>query len=122
MDGATWVDASKQFSVGGTVNRAENLVDKLKVMAVGVREKSRGTLDRIIQKIALLISNLKEWASKAGKKAEDLRDTAISKASGSAQKLQQSTFEFSSAIKESTKRVAGDCREGVEKLTQKFKT
>ena len=122
MAGVTWVDASKQFSVDGTVSRAENLVDKLKAMAVGVRDKSRGTLDIIIQKIALLISTLKEWASNAGKRAQDLRDSAISKASGSGQKLQQSTSEFSSAVKESVKRVAGDCREGVEKLSQKFKT
>ncbi|PON90847.1 GPI-anchored adhesin-like protein [Trema orientale] len=120
--GVTWVDASKQFSVDGTVKRAENLMDKLKAMAVGVREKSRGTLSRIILKIALLISNLKEWSAKAGKRAEDLRDAAIAKASGSAQQLQQSTSEFSSAIKESAKRVAGECREGVGKLTQKFKT
>uniref|UniRef100_A0A803PQQ4 SLH domain-containing protein n=1 Tax=Cannabis sativa TaxID=3483 RepID=A0A803PQQ4_CANSA len=120
--GATWVDASKQFSVDETVGRAENLMDKLKAMSAGIREKSRNTLDRIIQTIALLISNLKEWACKAGKRAEDLRDDAIAKASGSAQKLQQSTSEFSSVIKDGAKRVAGDCREGVEKLTQKFKT
>ncbi|PON51725.1 GPI-anchored adhesin-like protein [Parasponia andersonii] len=120
--GVTWVDSSSQFSVDGTVKRAENLMDKLKAMAVGVREKSRGTLNRILLKITLLISNLKEWAAKAGKRAEDLRDAAISRASGSAQQLQQSTSEFSSAIKESAKRVAGECREGVGKLTQKFKT
>ncbi|XP_062120402.1 uncharacterized protein LOC133834714 isoform X2 [Humulus lupulus] len=120
--GATWVDASKQFSVDETVGRAENLMNKLKAMAVGVREKSRDTLDRIIQTIALLVSNLKEWACKAGRRAEDLRDGAISMANGSAQKLQQSTSEFGLVIKDGAKRVAGDCREGVEKLTQKFKT
>lgn len=120
MAGVTWADASKQFSVDGTVRRAENLLDKLKAMAVDVREKSRDTLNRIIEKIVLLISSLKEWASQAGKKAEDLRDTAISKASESTQKLQQSAAEVSLTIKEGAKRVAGDCRDGVEKLTQKF--
>lgn len=120
LAGVTWVDASKQFSVDGTVSRAENLMDKLKAMAVDVRGKSRDILNRIVQKIALLIASLKEWASKAGKKAEDLRDTAILKASESTQKLQQSTSEVSLAIKEGARRVAGDCRDGVEKLTQKF--
>ncbi|XP_024029202.1 myosin-7B isoform X3 [Morus notabilis] len=120
LAGVTWVDASKQFSVDETISRAENLTDKLKAMAVDVRGKSRDILNRIIQKIALLIASLKEWASKAGKKAEDLRDTAISKASESTQKLQQSTSEVSLAIKEGARRVAGDCRDGVEKLTQKF--
>lgn len=120
LAGVTWADASKQFSVDGTVRRAENLLDKLKAMAVDVREKSRDTLNKIIEKIVLLISSLKEWASQAGKKAEDLRDTAISKASESTQKLQQSAAEVSLTIKEGAKRVAGDCRDGVEKLTQKF--
>ncbi|KAF9668389.1 hypothetical protein SADUNF_Sadunf15G0123600 [Salix dunnii] len=38
---------------------------------------------------------------------------------GSMQELQQHTADLSLAVKESTKRVAEDCREGVEKLTQK---
>ncbi|KAL5567977.1 hypothetical protein UlMin_024552 [Ulmus minor] len=120
LAGDTWV-TSKQFSVEGTISRAENLMDKLKAMTVDVREKSKERIHIIIQKIALLISNLKEWASGAGKRFEGLKDTAISKAGESAQKWQQSTSELGSAIKEGTKRVAGDCREGVEKLTQKFK-
>lgn len=94
---------------------------KLKAMAADVREKSRDIIYRIIQKIALLISKLKEWVSEAGKRTEKLRHTAISKAYASAQELQQSTSEFSLTVKEGAKRVAGDCREGVEKLTQKFK-
>ncbi|KAF3432973.1 hypothetical protein FNV43_RR24075 [Rhamnella rubrinervis] len=122
LAGVTWLEASKQVSVEGTVSRAQNLMDKLKAMTADIREKSRDVIDRIIQRIALLVSKLKEWASKAGKKTEKLRDTAISKASKSAQELQQTTFELSSTIKEGAKRVAGDCREGVEKLTQKFKT
>ncbi|CAN6564918.1 unnamed protein product [Malus baccata var. baccata] len=117
----TWLDASKQFSVEGTVNRGENLMDKLKALATNIKGKSRDIIDQIIQKIALLISNLREWILKAGKGAAELKDAAISKASRSAQELQQSTLEFSLAVKEGAKRVAEDCREGVGKLTQKFK-
>ncbi|XP_068329010.1 stress response protein NST1-like isoform X4 [Pyrus communis] len=117
----TWLDAGKQFSVEGTANRAENLMDKLKALATNIKGKSRDIIDQIIQKIALLISNLREWIPKAGKGAAELKDAAISKASGSAQELQQSTLEFSLAVKEGAKRVAEDCREGVGKLTQKFK-
>ncbi|CAN6705741.1 unnamed protein product [Malus baccata var. baccata] len=117
----TWLDASKQFSVEGTVNRGENLMDKLKALATNIKGKSRDIIDQIIQKIALLISNLREWILKAGKGAAELKDAAISKASRSAQELQQSTLEFSFAVKEGAKRVAEDCREGVGKLTQKFK-
>lgn len=96
-------------------------MNKLKAMTADIREKSRDVIDRIIQKIALLVSKLKEWVSEAGKKTEKLRDAAISRASRSAQELQQSSSELSLAVKEGAKRVAGDCREGVEKLTQKFK-
>ncbi|XP_009342958.2 uncharacterized protein LOC103934920 isoform X2 [Pyrus x bretschneideri] len=117
----TWLDAGKQFSVEGTANRAENLLDKLKALATNIKGKSRDIIDQIIQKIALLISNLREWIPKAGKGVAELKDAAISKASRSAQELQQSTLEFSLAVKEGAKRVAEDCKEGVGKLTQKFK-
>ncbi|XP_068315215.1 uncharacterized protein [Pyrus communis] len=119
---ATWLEAGKQFSVEGAVNRAKNLMDKLKALATNIKGKSRDIIDQIIQKIALLISNLREWIPKAGKGAAELKDAAISKASRSAQELQQSTSEFSLAVKEGAKRIAEDCREGVGKLTQKFKT
>uniref|UniRef100_A0A5B7BSB4 Putative GPI-anchored adhesin-like protein PGA55 isoform X1 n=1 Tax=Davidia involucrata TaxID=16924 RepID=A0A5B7BSB4_DAVIN len=120
--GVTWLNAGKQFSVEGTVCRAENLVDKLKAMAADVRGKSRDTIDIIIQKILFLISILKEWVSKAGIRAAELKDAAASKVGGSLQEFQQSSAEFTLALKEGAKRVAGDCREGVDKFTQKFKT
>ncbi|KAK9293281.1 hypothetical protein L1049_021273 [Liquidambar formosana] len=120
--GVTWLNAGNQFSVEGTVSRAGNLVDKLKAMAADVRGKSRDIIDKIIQKILFLISILREWASEAGRQTGELKDAAILKARGSAQDLQQITAEFSLALKEGAKRVAGDCKEGVEKLTQKFKT
>ncbi|CAN6709552.1 unnamed protein product [Malus baccata var. baccata] len=118
---ATWLEAGKQFSVEGAVSRAENLMHKLKALATNIKGKSRYIIDQIIQKIALLISNLREWIPKAGKGAAELKDAAISKAGRSTQELQQSTSEFSLAVKEGAKRVAEDCREGVGKLTQKFK-
>ncbi|KAM5557361.1 hypothetical protein ABKV19_024644 [Rosa sericea] len=119
---ATWVDAGKQLSVEGTVSRAENLMDKLKAMAVDIKGRSRDVIDKIIQKVALFVSSLREWVSKAGERAGKLKNAAISKANRSAQELQQSTLEYSLVVKEGAKRVADDCREGVEKLTQRFKT
>ncbi|XP_011048750.1 PREDICTED: uncharacterized protein LOC105142691 isoform X1 [Populus euphratica] len=143
--GVTWLTAGKQVSsVEGTVNRAENLVDKLKLMADNVKGKSREVIDKIIQKVQVLISILREWVAKAYAETKELKEATISKTRGSIQELQQNTTEFSFAIKEkargsmqelrqhtadfslavkeSTKRVAEDCREGVEKLTQKFKS
>ena len=143
--GVTWLTAGKQVSsVEGTVNRAENLVDRLKLMADDIRGRSRAVLDKIIQKILVLISVLKEWIVEACARTKELKEATISKtwasihelqqnttefssaikekAIGSMQELKQHTAEFGSAVKESTKRVTEDCREGVEKLTQKFKS
>ncbi|KAL0548675.1 hypothetical protein IC582_013138 [Cucumis melo] len=120
--GDTWLDSSKQFTVEETTDRAENLMEKLKRMAAEVRGKSRDVIEKIIQKIALLVSNLRQWISKTGEQAEELKNVAISRANRSATELQQSTAELSLAMKEGAKRVVGDCREGVEKITQKFRT
>ncbi|KAJ6374913.1 hypothetical protein OIU78_030402 [Salix suchowensis] len=50
--GVTWLTAGKQIpSVEGTVSRAENLVDKLKLMADNVKGKSLNVIDKIIQKV-----------------------------------------------------------------------
>lgn len=117
-----WVNAGKQFSMDETVSRAQSLVDKLKVIANDVSGKSKEIINMIIQKILLFISNLKRWALKASMWGEELKDATILKAKGSIQELQQSTAELRSNLTEGAKRVAGDCREGVEKLTQRFKT
>ncbi|KAG5230687.1 Chloroplast thylakoid membrane [Salix suchowensis] len=53
--GVTWLTAGKQIpSVEGTVSRAENLVDKLKLMADNVKGKSLNVIDKIIQKVQLM--------------------------------------------------------------------
>ncbi|MBA0829511.1 hypothetical protein Goarm_014116 [Gossypium armourianum] len=120
----TWVNVGKKVEdeVEGTVTRSEALVKKLKALASEVKGKTREFISKIIQKIQYFISMLKEWASIASAKAGVLKDRAASSTRGSVQELQQSTAGFSSALKEGAKRVAGDCREGVEKLTQRFRT
>ncbi|GFP84805.1 hypothetical protein PHJA_000624300 [Phtheirospermum japonicum] len=87
---ATWLAAGKQFSVDETIERSETLVDKLKTMADEVSGKCKDTILKIIEKIGMLISNLK-------KKAVELRDAARENSSG-----------FTSTVAESAKRVAGD--------------
>lgn len=120
--GVTWLNAGSELSVEGTVGRAGNLVDKLKALAVDLRGKSKDTIDKVVQKILVLISVLKEWLLEAHSRAGELKDGTASKFGGSLHEFQQSSSEFALAVKEGAKRVAGDCREGVEKFSQKFKT
>ncbi|XP_012090241.1 uncharacterized protein LOC105648457 isoform X2 [Jatropha curcas] len=142
--GVTWVAAAKQFSIEGTASRAENLVDKLKLMANDLRGKSKEAIHKIVQRILVSVSILKEWASKLSTQAKELKDATVLKARGLMQELQhkaselnlavqertrepiqglqQRTEELNVAVREGTKRVAGDWREGVEKFTQKFKS
>ncbi|OMO71743.1 hypothetical protein COLO4_28054 [Corchorus olitorius] len=122
VGGTTWVNVGKQVAAEGTIDRGETLVGKLKVLASEVQGKSREFINKIVEMIQHLILRLKEWTSKAGANAAELKDKTIVKARGSVQELQQNTESFSSALKEGAKRVAGDCREGVEKLTQRFRT
>ncbi|XP_059304792.1 uncharacterized protein LOC132056551 isoform X1 [Lycium ferocissimum] len=119
--GVTWQNAGTQ-SVESAVNRAETLVDKLKEMADTVRGKSKETIHMIIEKIMLLITMLKEWAQKAGRQTVEFKDATMSKMGSSVQGIQQSSAEVGSAFKDGVKRFAGDCRDGVEKISQKFKT
>lgn len=120
--GVTWVAAGNESPVEGTIDRAENLVDRLKTMADVVRGKSRDTIQRIIQMMASTIHSLKELILKAGRQTGELKDNAISKIGGSLQEARQGSVQLTSAVKEGFKRVAGECRDGVEKITQKFKT
>ncbi|KAL2527319.1 S-layer-like proteiny domain [Abeliophyllum distichum] len=120
--GVTWLATGKQLSVEGTVERSENLVDKLRAMADEVRGKLKDTINKIIEKILVLISILKEKCLKMGSRAGEIKDAAKSKLDGSLQEARQNSVEFTSAVKEGAKRVAGDWKEGVERLSQKFKT
>ncbi|KNA25357.1 hypothetical protein SOVF_007250 isoform A [Spinacia oleracea] len=107
----TWTNVGKKLSVEETTERAETLMDKLKVMASEVSGKFKEIINQIIQKIQSLITAIKEWFSSAGKQTTEFRDVAVAKVGGSVQELQQNATGFGTTVKE-----------GVEKLTQKFKT
>nr|GME20389.1 uncharacterized protein LOC109193336 isoform X1 [Ipomoea batatas] len=113
--GVTWLSAGKQLSVEGSISRAENLVDRLRGMADAVRGKSKDTIHKIMEKILLYISVLREWAIV-------LKDTATSKISNSFESVKHSSAELGSTVRERVKRFSVDCREGVEKISQKFRT
>lgn len=111
----TWLEAGKQFSVEETIERSETLVEKLRRMADKVSGKCKDTINKIIEKITLLISDLK-------KKSAELTDATKSQLNTSFQGVQQSLAGFTSTVKDGTKRIAGDWKEGVERLSQRFKT
>ncbi|GMI95433.1 hypothetical protein like AT5G23890 [Hibiscus trionum] len=116
--GDTWINVEKPVAVEGTISRGETLLRKLNILASEVKGKSREFINKIVLGIQHLILVLRKCASEA----EELRDGAVSKARGTVQEVHQSTARFSLAVKEGAKRVAGDCCEGVEKLSQRFRT
>lgn len=78
---STWLNAGKQqYYVEGTMNRAENVVAKLKKMAQDVREKSRDVIYLIIEKISLLLSALKKQVDGMSNKAEEVKMKTMSRA------------------------------------------
>ncbi|KAG8390323.1 hypothetical protein BUALT_Bualt01G0071700 [Buddleja alternifolia] len=113
--GTTWLAAGKQYSVGETIERSENLVDKLKMMANEITGKCKATITKIIETVVLFISKLKQ-------KAVELKDTGKSKLESSLQDVKHSSAGITSSVKEGAKRVAGDWKDGVERLSQRFKT
>ncbi|KAL7147456.1 hypothetical protein ABFS83_06G108700 [Erythranthe nasuta] len=112
---ATWLSAGQKFSVEETIERSESLVDKLKKMADEVRGKCKVTITKIIERIVLFVTSLKE-------KTGELKDVAKLKLDKSVQGFQHKSAELTSSVKEGVKRAAGDWKEGVERLSQKFKT
>ncbi|KAL2324544.1 hypothetical protein Fmac_023602 [Flemingia macrophylla] len=65
--------AEKQY----TVDRADNLLEKLKEMATDVGGRSGDMIHKIILIISHMVSRLREWACKTRKQAEILREAAI---------------------------------------------
>lgn len=120
--GVTWVNVAREFSAKGTVSRAETLMDKLKVMAASVMGKSREVIDQIVNTISMLIFKLKERFSNTLNRSKELKGVAAVKACRSVEELKHQVADVNLRLKDGTKRLIGDCREGVEKLTQKFKT
>ncbi|KAG2401581.1 uncharacterized protein HKW66_Vig0193830 [Vigna angularis] len=120
--GVPVLNLEEQLSVQDTVDRGENLLQKLKKMAADVGRRARDMIDEIILIISQFVSRLKEWTSKSGKQAEELRETLMAKAGKSVHEVHQGTAEFGFTIKNGAKRVAGDCIQRVEKLTQNFRT
>lgn len=116
------MNAAKEFSAEGTVSRAETLMDKLRGMKVTLIGKSRKVIDQIVKIISMLISKLKEWSSNAFNRAEELKGVAAVRTNRSMEELKHRAADINLSLKEGAKRLAGDCRDGVEKLTQKFKT
>lgn len=101
----TWANVGKQLSIEETVDRAENLTDKLKVMADQVVGKSKEIINKLIEKIKLLISAMKQWISDAGKRTIEFRHVAIAKVGGSLQEIQQHAADLGSIAKEQAERV-----------------
>ncbi|CAH9090558.1 unnamed protein product [Cuscuta epithymum] len=115
---AIWPSAGEQLSIEGTVSRAENLEDRLRGMADSARGKSRDTIHRIMEKIHLYISIARELAQRGLREAVMVKDNATKKICISLHSVEHKAAGFGEGVK----RFAGDCKEGVEKISHRFKT
>ncbi|XP_051122907.1 uncharacterized protein LOC127245855 [Andrographis paniculata] len=131
--GATWITAGKEFAVEETIERSETLVDKLRRMADEVRGKSKDTINKIIEKIIVLTSHLKQRAGElknAAKLRLDSSLQSIGRYTSTAGELKDaaklrldSSLQSVGRYTSTAKQVAGEWKEEVEKrLSQRFKT
>uniref|UniRef100_A0A1J3I7Y4 SLH domain-containing protein n=1 Tax=Noccaea caerulescens TaxID=107243 RepID=A0A1J3I7Y4_NOCCA len=112
------LNTAERSSVEETEERAQTLMEKLKEMAGSVGERSREVIFIVMDKIRLWIMVLKEYAESLGKRAGEMREAAIVRAKGAAEEVEKGTAQVSDKVK----RMAEECRDGVGKISQKFKT
>ena len=91
-------------------------------MAAEIKIRSSAAIERIIQKILCLVSALKGMACKCSRRAIELQHRIVAKASTSIDEFKENASGFSSSISDKARRAVEDCKEVVEKFTQKFKT
>ncbi|XP_072959268.1 uncharacterized protein [Typha angustifolia] len=120
--GITWVTPGKETPVDETINRAGSLIQKLKAMAAEMKIRSSAVINNLIQRIVSLISLLKQRAAEGSKHCKQLWTSTVSSATKSVDGFQENACVIGSTIADRAKRVVGDCREGMEKISQKFKT
>lgn len=108
----------ERSSVEETEERAKTLMDKLKEMAGTVSGKFREVIFIVMEKIRLWITILKEYTVNLGKRAGEMRDAAIVKAKVATTEVEKGTVQVSDKVK----KMAEECRDGVGKISQRFKT
>lgn len=106
--------------------RAEEIRGKLGHLSNDLRVKILGVIEKLIHAIGLLISSLRQKACQTGERIQEFEREALAVASKAAQDVQQRTATsvagVGSSITKGSKRLVDECREGAEKISQKFKT
>ncbi|RID43751.1 hypothetical protein BRARA_I00595 [Brassica rapa] len=105
-------------SVPSTEERAQTLMGKLKEMGESVGGKSKEVIFIVMEKIRLWIMVLKEYVENLGKRVGEMREAAIVSAKGAVKDVEKGTAQVGDKVK----RMAEECRDGVGKISQRFKT
>ncbi|XP_009127242.1 uncharacterized protein LOC103852100 isoform X2 [Brassica rapa] len=116
---STWLNAGKQYSVEGTMNRGENVVAKLKKMAQDVRERSRDVIYSIVEKIRLLISALEKQVRGVSNKAKQVEMKTKSRAEELRKQASLKICEIRDVSMMRTKEVVEEFKDRVWKLKSK---
>ncbi|XP_006661016.3 uncharacterized protein LOC102712932 [Oryza brachyantha] len=120
--GVTWANAGKEHQVDEAINRAGSLLEKLKSMSAEMKVRSHHALERVVQHVRSFISSLKQRAAEARQRCTDLGAATALKAKQLSSEAQCSVYAFGSSVGDKSKRVAEDCKEGLEKFAHRFKT
>ncbi|KAF7069740.1 hypothetical protein CFC21_075323 [Triticum aestivum] len=115
--GVTWANAGKEHPVDEAINRAESLLEKLKSFGGEMKVRSSHALERVMQYVRSLISSLKQRAAEARQGCADLGAAAASKAKN----VSSEAKAFGSSVGDRSKKVAEECKDGLEKFVHRFK-
>ena len=108
--GVTWANVGKEHPVDEAINRADSLLEKLKSFYAEIKVRSGRALKQVMEHVRSFISSLKERAAEA-------RTTVALKAKD----LSSEAKVLGSRVADKSKRVAEDCKEGLEKFAHRFK-
>ncbi|KAL6909619.1 hypothetical protein ACP4OV_001900 [Aristida adscensionis] len=120
--GVTWANAGKEHPVDEAINRAESLLEKLKSMSAEMKVRSGAALERVMQQVKSFIESLKQRAAEAREQSIEFGRAAASSANRLSAEAQGSIGTFGSTVGDKSKRLIEDCKEGLDKFAQRFKT
>lgn len=120
--GVTWANAGKENAVDESINQAEALLEKLKTMSGEMEVRSRGAVERVMQHVRSFIAILKQQAADARQWCTEFGACAASRANEVSAQVKGSVSAFGATLGDKSKRAMEECKDGLERISHRFKT